>query len=259
MMMERSPSAPRHLDVTFLGTGDAFASRGRFQSGYLLEGDGHRVLMEAGPTVLCALKRANIDPASIDLLLISHLHGDHFAGLPFLILDYLWESHRRTTLTIAGPRHLEERTWRLFYTMFPRPSGAVEKIADKLKFVVLEPGCDVKFGKIRVSAIRTPHMKPDISLALKLTLGGKTVAFSGDSGWTDDLIGFTNGADLFLCECTYFESTELDFHINYPKLVENRERFDVGRLILTHVGREVLDRNSEVDFEMADDGMKLRL
>src|SRR6266481_82908 len=154
MIMERSPSAPRHLDVTFLGTGDAFASRGRFQSGYLLEGDGHRVLMEAGPTVLCALKRANIDPASIDLLLISHLHGDHFAGLPFLILDYLWESHRRTTLTIAGPRHLEERTWRLFYTMFPRPSGAVEKVADKLKFVVLEPGCDVKFGKIRVSAIR---------------------------------------------------------------------------------------------------------
>ena len=100
--MRKSPSgAP--LDVTILGTGDAFASRGRFQSGYMVEADGCRILMEAGPTVICAMKRLNFAPADIDLILISHLHGDHFAGLPFLLLDYVWEKPRRTNSFTAPP------------------------------------------------------------------------------------------------------------------------------------------------------------
>src|SRR5260370_29438861 len=141
----------------------------------MVEVEGCHTLMEAGRTVICAMKRLNLAPADIDLILISHLHGDHFAGLPFLLLDYVWEKPRRTNLTIAGPKRLEERTWRLVRTMFPRPSGAVEKIPRKLKFVVLEPGRDVKFGKARVTAVRTPHMKQDVSLALKVELDGKTL------------------------------------------------------------------------------------
>jgi ribonuclease BN (tRNA processing enzyme) len=247
------------VEVTFLGTGDAFASHGRFQSGYIIEGGGCRILMEAGPTVLCAMKRMNFAPADIDIILISHLHGDHFGGLPFLILEYLWESPRIRPLTIAGPRHLEERAWKLFHTMFPFSSGDIERVKRKLKFVVLEPGCKARLGRLQVETIRTPHMKRDASLALKLGLDGKTIAFSGDSGWTDELVRFTAGADLFLCECTYYESTQLDFHINYPLLAEKRSSFDVGRIVLTHIGREVLDRQSAVKMEMAFDGMKLQV
>ena len=62
-----------------------------------------------------------------------------------------------------------------------------------------------------------------------------------------------------MCECTYFDSAQLDFHMNYPQLAANRGRFDVGRLVLTHIGREVLDRESEVKLEMAFDGMKIRV
>ena len=92
------------LRVTVLGAGDAFASGGRFQAGYVIEAGGAHILMEAGPTLLPGLKRAGIDPVDIDCILISHLHGDHFAGLPFLMLQYMWESPRRRILTIAGPR-----------------------------------------------------------------------------------------------------------------------------------------------------------
>jgi ribonuclease BN (tRNA processing enzyme) len=257
--MRDALTEPKNLNVTILGTGDAFASHGRFQSGYLLDGGGRRILMEAGPTILCALKRAGISPASLDVILISHLHGDHFGGLPFLILEYLWESPRHTPLTIAGPRHLEQRTWRLFKTMFPGPKAELDRVVRKLKFIVLEPGHTRRLGAMQVSTMRTPHMKPDVSLALRLEIGGKTVVFTGDSGWTDKLVDFTAGADLFLCECTYFESTQLGFHLNYPLLSRNRARFDVGRMVLTHIGREVLERSSEVDIEMASDGMTIAL
>ncbi len=245
------------LDVTVLGAGDAFASRGRFQSGYVLAGGGTVVLLEAGPAVLTALKRCEIAPADIDYVLISHLHGDHFAGLPFLMLEYLYESPRRRMLTIAGPRHLEQRTRAMFKSMYPRMDTS--PIERKLRYVVLEPGREMRLGPMRVASARTPHTRPDVSLALRVTLAGKSVAFSGDTGWTDELLTLSAGADLFLCECTYYESDHLDFHLNYPHLAKNRGRFTAKRMVLTHLGREVLDHAPEIKMEMATDLMKISL
>jgi ribonuclease BN (tRNA processing enzyme) len=260
MFMRKSPSVEGGLELTFLGTGDAFASHGRFQSGYVIQAPYLNVLMDPGPTALCAMKRSGFKPAEVDIILISHLHGDHFGGLPFFLLEYIYESPRKTKLIIAGPRHLEERTWRLFHTMFPGSKPDLEKLVARLKFVVLEPDCDLKIGPIRVAAMRTPHMKPpETSLALRLGMNNRTIVFSGDSGWTEEIVNFSAGADLFLCECTYFDSTDLDFHMNYPGLSANRERFDVGRLILTHIGREVLDRLGDVKLETANDGMKVQI
>ena len=83
--------------------------------------------------------------------------------------------------------------------------------------------------------------------------------FSGDSGWNDELVEFSAGADLFLCECTYFESAHLSFHLNYPLLAANRDKFKVRRMVLTHLGREVLSREDEIALEMGYDGMKIKL
>jgi len=259
MVMHKSPAAARSVNVSFLGTGDAFASDGRFQSGYLVEAHKYRILMEAGPTILCALKRTKVAPNELDLILISHLHGDHYAGLPFLLLEYIFESQLRKPIIVAGPARLEERTWLLFDTMFPRTRGDIERLRDKLHFVVLEPGVKQRVGKLQVETIRTPHMRYEASLALKFAIDGKTIAFSGDSGWTDDLIKFTAGADLFMCECTYFESAHLDFHMNYPNLEKRRSNFDVGRMILTHVGREVLAKRRKLKLETAHDGLKIQV
>ncbi len=250
--------SPTPVHLTFLGTGDAFASHGRFQSGYMVEAESCRVLMEAGPTVLCAMKRMGFSPADIDIVLVSHLHGDHFGGLPFLLLEYLWESPRRKPLKIAGPPHLEERTWRLFNTMFPFSSSDIERLKRTLHFIELEAGHRARLGNIQIQTISVPHMKRDLSLALKIVIGGKTIAFSGDTGWTDDLVGFSAGADLFLCECTYFKNP-LDIHLNYALLESKRQSFDVKRMMLTHIGREVLERGSELTMELAADGMRVEV
>jgi ribonuclease BN (tRNA processing enzyme) len=257
MNPNRTASNGAPVTVTLLGTGDAFASFGRSQSGYLIDAPGGRILMEAGPGLLPALKSNGIAPDSFDLLLISHLHGDHFGGLPFLILDYMWETPRKKMLTIAGPPKLEERTWLLMRTMFPH--FELDKIKRKLKFVVLEPGSSTRLGKFKVSAIRSPHTRPDISLSLRIDGGGKSIVFSGDSGWNDGLVELSAGADLFLCECTYYESTQLNFHLNYPLLAANRDKFKVRRMVLTHLGREVLNRADEIAIEMGYDGMKIEI
>lgn len=245
------------MRVTILGAGDAFASRGNCQAGYLIEAGDKRILLEAGPALLPTLKRGGFDSAAINLALISHLHGDHFAGLPFLILEYLWERKRRTTLTIAGPRRLEQRTWALFETMFPK--SPAERVARKLKFVALDPNETRSFNGVKVSTIRTPHTTGDISLAFRVAFGGKTVVFSGDTGWTEELVPFCAGADLFICECTYFDSAALDFHLNYPLIEKHRSRFKVQRMILSHLGREVYEHRSEIGIELASDGMQIEI
>ncbi|HVA68107.1 MAG TPA: MBL fold metallo-hydrolase [Candidatus Binataceae bacterium] len=243
------------MKLTMLGTGDAFASRGRFQAGYVIEVDGRYVLMEAGPTLLASMKRTEIAPADLDYVLISHLHGDHFAGLPFLILEYLWESPRKRTLTIAGPKNLERRVWSLFGGMYPATDAS--RVAKKLKFVVLEPGRAARVGPMRIETVRTPHTKPDVSLAMRITAGNRVLGFSGDSGWTDSLTEISSGTDVFLCECTYFESAHLDFHLNYPIIERNRDRFGAERIVLTHLGREALAREREIGMEMATDLMRI--
>jgi ribonuclease BN (tRNA processing enzyme) len=243
------------LGVTLLGTGDAFASGGRLQSGYVIDAGGALILMEAGPTLLAALKRAQINPADIDFVLISHLHGDHFAGLPFLMLQYMWESPRKRMLTIAGPRRLEQRTRALFHNMYPGMN--THPLMRKVRFVELEAGRTTRVGPARVATIRTPHTKPDVSLGFRVTAGGRSLAFSGDSGWTEELVGLSAGADLFLCECTYFDSNHLDFHLNYPTIERNRGRFTAKRIVLTHLGREVLERMDDVGMETADDLMRI--
>src|SRR5580704_6197199 len=132
--MRKSPLGPKGLELTILGTGDAFASHGRFQSAYIIDSPDYRILMEAGPTSLCAMKRMDFNPADLDMVLISHLHGDHFGGMPFLLLEYLYESPRRKPLTIVGPRRLEQRTWRLFRTMFPGTKPDLPRLLSKLRF-----------------------------------------------------------------------------------------------------------------------------
>jgi ribonuclease BN (tRNA processing enzyme) len=253
----RDGSKGKPVTLTILGTGDAFASGGRAQAGYLLEAAGKRILLEAGPGVLTEMKRHGIDADSLDAIIISHLHGDHFSGLPFLFLEYMWERPRKHPVIIAGPKNLEKRTWILMRAMFSRFN--LKKLQTKVKWIVLEPGKSAKIAGLKVSTIRSPHTKPDISLSIKIAADGKTFVFSGDSGWNDELVHFSAGANLLLCECTYYESDHLRFHMNYPELKRNRDRFDVQRMILTHLGRETINHTREIEIEMGFDGMKLEI
>jgi ribonuclease BN (tRNA processing enzyme) len=257
MNSSSASSGAKPVSVTVLGSGDAFATAGRSQSGYLVRTGSLCVLMDAGPDLLGSLKRKHLAPADIDIIVISHLHGDHYGGIPFLMLEYMYESPPERKIHIVGPRNLESRCWRMMKLAYPHFD--VNVIRPWLHFIEMAPHEEVRLGKLGISAIRSPHTAPDVSLSLKLRVSGKNIVYSGDSGWNEELVEFAEGADLFLCECTYYESSHLDFHMNYPQLAANRDRFKVGRMVLTHLGREVLDHPREVKMELAYDGMKLDL
>lgn len=242
------------MNITVLGSGDAFGSGGRRQSAYLVEAAGRSFLMDAGPTVLAAMKDAGRDTGALDFVLVSHLHGDHFAGTGFLLLEYLYERPRTRELVIAGPPGIEERVRELFGVLYRQISS--RPLPFPLRFEVLEPDREWWRGGIVVEPFRVPHTTESISFGFRIRAEGKTVVYSGDSGWTEEFVDRTRDADLFLCECCYFD-TQVDFHLNYPELARQRPRLGARRLVLTHLGREVLEKLDRVAEETARDGIVL--
>ena len=81
----------------------------------------------------------------------------------------------------------------------------------------------------------------------------KVVAYSGDTEWTDALIEVARGADLFFCECCFFDK-KLPNHLNYQTLVQNREQLECRRIVLTHMSDDMLSRTEGVEMERAEDG-----
>ncbi|MGD0948827.1 MAG: MBL fold metallo-hydrolase [Candidatus Binatia bacterium] len=240
------------LRVTFLGSGDAFSAGGRHQAAYLVEAPEGGFLLDCGATTLMAMKRFGMDVGALDTIFISHLHGDHFVGIPFLLLEFHYEQERNRPLRIVGPPGTEERIRALLRATFKEFSG--EPLSFALEFSEMAPDSRISCGASRIEAFRVPHQETEVSLGFVVQVAGRRIVYSGDTGWTEKLIARSEGADLFICECCYFE-TRLPFHLDYPRLAENRQRFTAKRIILTHLGREVLARRNEIEMELASDGL----
>lgn len=239
-----------------LGCGDAFGSGGRNQSGYLVEANDKLFLLDCGPTSLLALKRAGFDPRRLDAILISHLHGDHFGGIPFFFIEYLYLQPRLEPLVIAGPPGTEAKVRALFEVMYG--GGATEKKIPPTRFLELQPDEPAEVNGIIVAPFRVPHQSDAISLGLKLSFEGKRILFSGDSLWTERFVELADGVDLFLCECSFFHE-EPGMHVNYQALAANLGRLGCRRLVLTHLGEEMLSHRNDIAVLAADDGMVLEI
>jgi ribonuclease BN (tRNA processing enzyme) len=245
-----------HIRMTFLGTGDAFAPGGRHLAAYLLQSSGGTLLLDCGPTILVSLNRHNLTAAPIDAVLLSHFHGDHFAGLPFLFLHYLHIEPRSKPLMIIGPPGVESRVRAIFRAMYA--DTAEEPLPFALEFIEAKPGEEILLGGMRVEAFRVLHQDQPPSFGYEIKAGGRKVVYAGDCGWTEDLVGHAQNADLFICECSFFE-TRLENHLDYPRIAENAARLGAKRIILSHLGQEVLARQSEVELELAHDGQVVDL
>jgi ribonuclease BN (tRNA processing enzyme) len=241
--------------VTFVGSGDAFSSGGRFQSCLHLDGGGESLLLDCGATSLAALKRLGIDPGSTGYVALTHLHGDHFGGLPWLILDGQF-AKRTKPLIIAGPDGTQERVERVFEALYP---GAVEAARPfETRFIEYTERARFELGPARVTAFPVRHTPATAPHALRVEYAGKVIAFSGDTEWTDTLIEASRDADLFICECNFFDK-KAPGHLDYETLVANSARLQSRRVVITHMSAEMLGHLNEAEFEAASDGAVIHL
>lgn len=247
------------MRLHFLGTGTPIGLGSRLQSCIALETDRSLVLLDFGMTAQVALDRAGIAPERVDAIVISHLHGDHFGGLPLLLLnDALRGSDR--PLLVAGPPSTAERV-REALAVFGW-SRAWERSQEYVRFVTLEPGVPADIADLTVQAFAVPHNPLTEPTALRIQHEGITIAYSGDTGWTPTLLEVAADADLFICAVWDFSATDDASFLDYATLARERANFTCKRVILTHLGPEMLEHAQVAlsdGFEVASDGLSLVL
>jgi ribonuclease BN (tRNA processing enzyme) len=252
------PVARSRVAVTFAGSGDAFGSGGRYQACIHLRAPGQApALLDCGATSLSALRACGLDPGEISTVLISHLHGDHFGGLPFLILDGQF-TRRTSPLTIAGPPGTTDRLRQAMEASFPGSHGARRRFG--VDVVELAPGSTSAVNGIEVTSWEVDHPSGAPPLALRLRLGGTTIAYTGDTAWTGNLIAAADGADLLIAEAYYYDKA-IPYHLRYTDLVTHRASLTSGRIVLTHMSSDMLAHAAaaRLAFETAHDGLTIQL
>ena len=214
------------------------------------------MLLDCGATTGTGLQELEILRDEIDVILVSHFHGDHFAGIPLLLLAALYQDERRHPIHIAGPPEVELRVRTL-----ARAMG--HPLEDRpwsfpIEFSEIRAGQEREIGPARVRAFDTQHQLEAHPQGYRVDSGTGIIAYSGDTGWFDELPRLSAGADLFICECTLHRE-ELDFHLNLETIEAHERDFDCGRLMLTHLGEEMAKQRGLCALETADDGLTIKL
>jgi ribonuclease BN (tRNA processing enzyme) len=240
------------VEIRFVGSGDAFGSGGRFQTCIRVRGDGYTGLVDCGATSLTAMKAQHVDPGEVDAVVLSHLHGDHFGGLPFLVLDGQF-TRRTRPLTVLGPPGTAERLHTAMEILY-LGSTAVQR-RYPLRVVELDgAGSRFEIGPLTVRSWQVDHPSGAPALALQAHIGGATFGYSGDTAWTETLLQAAEGTDVFACEA-YTYDKPVRYHLDLADLHAHGHHLATARLILTHLGPTTLGRIGDIPYETATDGL----
>lgn len=244
------------VTLTFLGCGDAFASGGRLNTCFHVDSGATRFLIDCGATSLPALHRHGLSTDDVDVILITHFHGDHYGGLPFVILDAAVQRKRERPLTVVTPEGGAERTRELLELLYPGMSSAMDQL--DLRFRSYQSRDTVELEGLKVTAYPVVHSDAARSHGLRIETGGRVIGFSGDTSWTDALIDIATGTDLMICECNFL-TTQTANHLDYRTLEPRLPELRSSRIILNHLGNEMLANLDQVNVTCAEDGMAVML
>jgi ribonuclease BN (tRNA processing enzyme) len=240
------------MQLRFVGCGDALGSGGRANTCFHVTGRSVNFLIDCGASSLPALKRLEIARDDIDLILITHFHGDHFGGLPFLLLDAQF-TRRTRPLVIAGPEGIETRLTQLMEALFEHSSKTKQRF--ELSVVALAPEESRSFGAVTVTPYPVVHGESGGPfLAYRIEAEGRVVTYSADTEWTETLIPAARNADLFIAEAYYYDKIVKN-HLSLKTLEAHLPEINARRLVLTHMSDDMLGRLEQIPYTAAEDGM----
>lgn len=217
------------MKVTVVGCAGTYPGPESPCSSYLFEHDGFRLLVDAGNGSTGTLQRF-CGLTGIDAVAISHLHGDHFLDL--VTYTYARRYHPDgpvPTLPVHGPTGIAAT----MAGAFGRP--VADLLDEVYQFGELTDGGEIGIGPFTLATRRVDH--PVETNAMRISAGGRSIAYSADTARCDALVELARGADVLLCEASYLdgEDNPPGIHMTGSEAGEVASRADVGRLVLTHL------------------------
>lgn len=247
------------MKLTIVGSGDAFGSGGRLQTCYHVEAERETFLIDCGATALIGMQQLGLDPDRVATIFVSHLHGDHFAGLVWFLLHAHYVTQRTAPLTITGPVGIEARFTTAAEALFPGSTKTERRFT--MRFLEYAERVPLDVGRVRVTPYEVSHPSGAPPYALRLECEGKTLAFSGDTEWVESLVPAATGAELFIAECFAFDA-KVGYHMTWRGIEANLERLGAKKVMLTHMNADMLAHAGAIDDPrviLAEDGLTIVL
>jgi ribonuclease BN (tRNA processing enzyme) len=241
--------------LTVIGSGDAFSAEGSGHTCFLLRSPSVTVALDFGATTLTGLKKLGYTSDDIDAIVLTHFHGDHFGGVPFLLLDAA-RLNRSKALSIVSPPGGEARISELFDLLYPGSAEALTRL--DLRYIEFSGHNMLSVDGFELESFPVVHSQQTCPHGVRISIDGLIISYTGDTEWTDNIRKIVAEADLAICECTFFRKEEKN-HLNYTKLLEEIRGFTCKRLLLTHFDQEMLDHLGEVSYEHATDGLVIQI
>ncbi|MHB8575248.1 MAG: MBL fold metallo-hydrolase, partial [Dehalococcoidia bacterium] len=186
------------------------------------------------------LHRAGVDPRDIEVIFLSHFHADHSFGWPFLLLTWLTNLPRTTPLAVVGPPGTEA-----FLENMVR-AGALQHLVEARRaagagfpvtFVEVSEA-DQTAGGVPFSAVRVEHDPALDCYGYVLTIGDRTIGYSGDTRLCDGLRRIAVASDALVLECNQMHGNPA-IHMSVERVRSLREEFPNLPFVLTHMGQDV--------------------
>jgi ribonuclease BN (tRNA processing enzyme) len=244
-----------NIEIQFLGSGDAFGSGGRLQSCVLVKYSSGQFLIDCGASCLIGMNRYGINPNGIGIIFVSHLHGDHCGGIPFLMLASQLIYKRTQPLTIIGPPGMKNWILQAMEILFPGSSRAQRKFS--LEIMEFKDRCLETIRDVAAIPYLNLH-HGDSSFSLRIECDGKVIAYSSDTEWTDVLCEAAGNADMFIAEA-YFYEKKIKGHMDYMTLMSNYEKSRAKRLMLIHMHTDMLAMLDKIACEYTEDGKIVKI
>jgi len=243
------------VTVTVIGCGDAFFSGGNGATCFFVSAPPCNVLIDCGATALTGLKKNGLSADDVDVVVLTHFHGDHFGGMPFFLLDCARQK-RTKPLTIISPPGGKVKVFEAFSLFYPGSEHALEPL--QIIYKEFSGRDTVALQELRLESFPVVHTPQTLPHGIRLTVAGVTIAYTGDTEWCENIPHILHEADLALCDCTFFEKQE-KAHLNYGMLQQHLPELVCKRLLLVHFDEEMLLNAIHVAPEMAKDGMVIQL
>ena len=217
------------MKLTVLGCSGSVPGPGSPASGYLVQAEGYRLVLDLGHGAFGALQRY-VNPSDVDAIVVSHLHADHCIDLTAYVvaLRFGGEGYRLAQriplIGVSGTR--------------ARLEAAYDPLARKValdELFACAPSVDRELGPFRVSYAPMNH--PVETNAVRIEYDDHSLVYSADTGECAELIRLADGADVLLCEASVGpdEDQPPDLHLTGRQAGEHAEKAGVDRLIVTHV------------------------
>jgi ribonuclease BN (tRNA processing enzyme) len=215
------------VKITVLGCSGSAPGPDSAASGYLVESDGFRLVLDLGSGAFGALQRY-VAPTAVDAVIISHLHPDHCLDLTgyYVALRYGPDRPSRR-IPVIGPPGTRQRLEAAY-----DPASREIDMSQQFEFRHPQPG---QLGPFEVAYARMNH--PVETYAVRLATSAGVLAYSADTGESDALVTLARGADVLLCEASFSpgEPYVPNLHLTGWQAGEHAARAGVGSLLVTHV------------------------